>query len=113
MSRAEILDELFEVIERRRDERPEGSYVVRLLEGGIDAIAAKLREECAELIEAAESGDRDHSAREAADLLFHAWVMLAAAGVSPADVYAVLQERFGIGGLEEKAARGSGAGDAE
>jgi phosphoribosyl-ATP pyrophosphohydrolase len=106
MGEAEILDRLFRVIDARRLERPAGSYVVKLLEGGLDAIAAKIQEEADETIEAAASGDGEHTAREVADLLFHVWVLLAASGLKPSDVYSVLEERFGQGGLEEKAARG-------
>ena len=93
MARSEVLDRLFEVIEARRRERPAGSYVVSLLEGGHAAIAVKVREEAAEFIEAAAGKDLAHTAAEAADLLFHAWVLMDEAGVSPAAVYAVLEER--------------------
>ncbi|MDG2334775.1 MAG: phosphoribosyl-ATP diphosphatase [Myxococcota bacterium] len=105
MAKSEILDRLFEVIEARRLERPEDSYVVSLLDGGVEAMAAKVREEAEETIEAVAAGDSEHSAREFADLIFHAWVLLAGAGLRPSDVYRVLEERFGVGGLAEKAAR--------
>jgi phosphoribosyl-ATP pyrophosphohydrolase len=106
MSSAEILDRLYAVIESRRAERPEGSYVVALLDGDPDARAAKLREECEEVIDAAHRGGGDHLAHEVADLFFHTFVVMAAADVSPARVYAQLESRFGVGGLAEKAARG-------
>ena len=105
MSRAVILDELFDVVLARRAERPSGSYVVQLLDGGVDAIAEKIREEGEEVIEAAAAGDADHVAREVADLIFHTWVMMAVAGTKPDDVFAVLERRFGTGGLAEKASR--------
>ncbi len=104
----EILDALFEVIEARRDERPEGSYVVSLLDGGWGAMAAKVREEAEEVcIAAREEGD-DALANEVADLIFHVFVVLAARGVAPEAVYRELARRFGLGGLDEKAARSSG-----
>ena len=106
MATAQILDRLFSVIEERRRERPEGSYVARLLDGGPPLLAAKVREESEEFIEAAATGDAAHTAREVADLIFHSFVLMAQAGVRPQDVYAVLEERFGVGGLVEKAARG-------
>lgn len=106
MSSADILDRLYDVIDRRRAGRPEGSYVVALLDGGADAMAAKVREECEEVIEAARESDTEHLAHEVADLLFHTWVVMAARGLAPESVYAVLEERFGVGGLVEKAARG-------
>ncbi len=105
MARSEVLDRLFDVIESRRATRPERSYVVSLLDGGHAAIAAKVREEAEELIEAASRDDAGHTAAEAADLLFHSWVLLASVGVAPEAVYAVLEARFGIGGHEEKAGR--------
>jgi phosphoribosyl-ATP pyrophosphohydrolase len=114
MAGPDILERLGAVIDQRRRERPAGSYVVQLLDGGSDAVAAKLREESEELIEAAAAGDAAHTAHEAADLLFHAWVLLAQAGVERGAVYAELERRFGTGGLEEKASRGrNAAGEGE
>lgn len=102
---ARILDELFEVVRGRQAERPDGSYVVRLLDGGWQAIEAKVREEAQEVVDAARDESDEALAHEAADLLFHLWVMLASRNVEPAAVYAELARRFGIGGLEEKASR--------
>lgn len=107
-----ILDRLFEVIEERRRLRPAGSYVVQLLDGGVPSLAAKIREEAEEVIEAGGEHDPPHLAREVADLLFHTWILMAHEGVAPADVYAVLEARFGVGGLVEKGRRSSGAGGA-
>ena len=107
MSREEILGRLYEVIVERKRERPEGSYVVSLLDSGLPAIAGKIREEVEELIEAAGEGDPAHTAHEAADLLFHVWVLLAEVDLPVEQVYEVLARRFGIGGLEEKASRGN------
>lgn len=102
---SQVLDRLFEVIERRRDERPSGSYVVALLDGGLPAISDKVREEADEVVRAA-CGESDEAlAREVADLVFHVFVLLAARGVGPEATYRELARRFGIGGLEEKAAR--------
>lgn len=111
MARADVLDRLFDVIEIRRRERPVGSYVVQLLAGGVPAIAAKVREEAEEVIEAATARDPDRIAHEVADLVFHTWVLMAHADVRPEQVYSVLEERFGIGGLVEKAARGASDAD--
>jgi phosphoribosyl-ATP pyrophosphohydrolase len=102
---SDTLDRLYALIQERADLRPQKSYVVELLNGGIDAIGKKVLEESAELVEAASQPDRAHVAHEAADLIFHAWVLLAAAGVEPAQVYEVLDRRFGTSGLAEKAAR--------
>jgi phosphoribosyl-ATP pyrophosphohydrolase len=107
MGRAEVLDRLFDVIESRRRDRPAGSYVAALLTEGLPAIAAKVREEGEEVIEAATAADRTGIAQEVADLLFHTWVLMAHGDVRPEQVYAVLEDRFGIGGLVEKASRES------
>ncbi len=85
------------------------SYVRDLLAGGPKAIAAKIREEADELARALQSEADERVAAEAADLLFHAWVGLAARELSPRDVAAVLTARFGTSGHDEKAAR-RGAG---
>jgi phosphoribosyl-ATP pyrophosphohydrolase len=105
MARSDVLDRLYAVVEERMRTRPEGSYVVSLLAAGPEHIAAKLREETEELIEAAREGDLDHAAKEVADLLFHAWVLMGSIELRPDQVYRVLEERFGTGGLVEKASR--------
>ena len=112
MANPEILERLASVIAQRDRDRPEGSYVTTLLEGGASAVAAKVREESEELVEAAASRDAGHTAHEAADLLFHVFVLLREAGVEPAAVYAELEKRFGTGGLVEKARRVQEDGDA-
>ncbi|MCP4037164.1 MAG: phosphoribosyl-ATP diphosphatase [bacterium] len=101
----DILARLFEMIEERARLRPADSYVTNLFEGGQAAIAAKVREEAEELIEAASASDRAHTVHEAADLFFHVCVQLVLAGVSLRDVLAELESRFGVSGLVEKASR--------
>lgn len=108
-----VLDQLFDVIEARRRERPDGSYVVSLLDGGWDSIAAKIREEAGEVCEAGASESDAAVTHEAADLVFHLLVGLAARGIEPTAVYAELARRFGISGLEEKASRATPDGDTE
>ena len=105
-ARLDVIDRLERVVESRLRERPAGSYVVTLLDGGEPALAAKLREEADELARAA--GDAAATAHEAADLLFHVLVLLGARRVRFADVCAELERRFGTGGHQEKAARAAG-----
>ncbi|HVH99707.1 MAG TPA: bifunctional phosphoribosyl-AMP cyclohydrolase/phosphoribosyl-ATP diphosphatase HisIE [Enhygromyxa sp.] len=81
------------------------SYVRSLLDAGASKIDAKLREEAAELGVALREESDDRVASEAADLLFHALVGLAARDLSPADVAAVLRQRHGLSGIDEKAGR--------
>jgi len=102
MSDTDILARLERVIATRVRERPAGSYVTRLVEGGEPAMTAKIREEAHELCTAA---THDESVHEAADLWFHTLVLLAARGVELAAVCRELERRFGTGGLTEKAAR--------
>lgn len=89
----EILEELAEVIKKRRAERPPGSYVARLLEGGREEIARKLGEESLETLLAYLKGSREELAREAADLLFHLLVLLEEADLPPAAIWAELARR--------------------
>jgi phosphoribosyl-ATP pyrophosphohydrolase len=112
-SGAVILDRLYELVVKRREERPDGSYVVSLLEGGWAAVAAKVREEAEEVVLAARDEGDPAFVHEVADLLFHVWVLMASRGVAPEAVFAELSGRFGIGGLVEKASRSRLATSAE
>ncbi|HEU0235721.1 MAG TPA: bifunctional phosphoribosyl-AMP cyclohydrolase/phosphoribosyl-ATP diphosphatase HisIE [Candidatus Limnocylindrales bacterium] len=112
------LETLWSVIASRAAERPAGSYTTTLLDGGVDAVARKVTEEATEVLlaakddaaaeaaEAAEAADGGGRARdadrdatraalagEAADLVYHALVLLAERGVAPAAVVDVLRER--------------------
>jgi phosphoribosyl-ATP pyrophosphohydrolase/phosphoribosyl-AMP cyclohydrolase len=99
------IEELWDVIASRAAARPVGSYTTRLLDGGVDAAGRKVAEEATEVllvakddaaIEAA-GGDRSATraalAGEAADLVYHALVLLAERGVDPVDVIGVLRAR--------------------
>lgn len=103
-----VLHQLMQIIEQRRDEKSEKSYTSKLLAGGVDKIASKIREESEELIEAAsEPGDdgRTHFVYEAADVIYHLFVMLGLREVKLEEVEDELKRRFGMSGLEEKASR--------
>lgn len=105
-----VLAELMKVIEDRKQTMPEKSYTTKLFQGGVEKIGSKIAEEAAELIEAAaETGPeaKAHQIHEAADLLYHMLVLLGYCEVKLEDVEAELGRRFGISGLEEKAARKS------
>ncbi len=107
MSGEDVLPRLAALIDERKRLRPSGSYVVSLLDAGLAEIAAKIREEADELIEAAGGDDFEHTAHEAADLLFHVCVLLAHSDVTLGRVLAELESRFGVGGFEEKSSRGT------
>jgi phosphoribosyl-AMP cyclohydrolase / phosphoribosyl-ATP pyrophosphohydrolase len=79
------------VVERVRD-RPEGSYVASLAEAGVERAAQKLGEEAVEAAIAATAND-GRLVSEAADVLFHLYVLLAVAGVDVSDVEDELARR--------------------
>ena len=101
----EIFDRLYGVIADRKHNPKTGSYTTQLFTGGMDSIGAKVLEEAAELVEAARNRGLKEVVCEAADLVYHTWVLLAQAGVTPGQVREELARREGISGLEEKAGR--------
>jgi phosphoribosyl-ATP pyrophosphohydrolase len=109
MSAAEsILARLMAVIADRRRTLPENSYTTRLFRGGVPLIGRKVLEEAGEVVAAADEPDaagRAHLAHEAADLVYHLLVLLAHRELGWDEVEAELARRFGVSGLDEKAAR--------
>jgi len=97
------------VIEDRRAHPSEGSYTAKLFAGGVERIGEKICEEAAEVVDAARAAESPeahaHLIYEAADLIYHLFVMLGFRQISLAEVEAELARRFGISGLAEKAAR--------
>jgi len=102
----DVLGSLARVLESRKGGDPDSSYVARLYAKGLDTILKKVGEEATETILAAKSDSDEHLVYETADLWFHTMVMLAARGLGPDDVLRELSRRFGLSGLDEKAARG-------
>ncbi|MBC8037920.1 MAG: phosphoribosyl-ATP diphosphatase [Rhizobiales bacterium] len=103
--RLEILAELADEIANRRGASPETSYTAKLLSQGIEKCAKKLGEEAVEAALAAVLGDKKRLTSEAADVLYHLLVVLAAADAPLADVMAELERRKGASGIAEKASR--------
>ncbi|TDX27804.1 phosphoribosyl-ATP pyrophosphatase [Modicisalibacter xianhensis] len=108
---SDIFHQLAEVLDQRRHADPESSYVASLHHKGLNKILEKVGEEATETILAAkdaESGverERQAVVAETADLWFHSLVMLSHLGIDSQDVLDELARRFGISGLDEKAAR--------
>jgi phosphoribosyl-ATP pyrophosphohydrolase len=100
-----MLARLETVIAERRLGDPGTSYVAKLTARGVPKIAQKVGEEAVEAVIAAMADDRDGLIGESADLLFHLLVLLAAKGITLADVCAELARRDGVSGIAEKAAR--------
>lgn len=86
---------LWRVIKERELSRPEGSYVVSLLDGGPKAAAQKVGEEGVEVALAAVAEGDERLVSELADLWFHSYVLLATRGLGPADVERELVRRHG------------------
>jgi len=104
----QMLERLMQQIHQRVTALPEGSYTTQLLRGGVARMGAKVMEEAAEVVEAAgEPGEdgRQHTIREACDLLFHLFVLVASREISLEDLQEELARREGISGLQEKASR--------
>ena len=99
------LHELFTMIESRKSADPDDSWTAKLLARGPEKCAEKFGEEAVETIIEAVKGDKSRLTSEAADVLYHLFVMLAARGVALDDVLNELDKRAGTSGLAEKANR--------
>ena len=104
---ADILEQLADVLEQRKQAEPDSSYVASLYGKGLDAILKKIGEEATETVMAAKDGDNEKIVYETADLWFHSLVLLAHKGLRPDDVLQELGRRFGVSGHDEKASRNS------
>jgi len=97
MTDTEIIDELYDVIEDRRENPREDSYTSSLFEHdkGVNAALEKLGEEATEVTLAAKDDDEDELVHESADLVYHLLVVLAAHDVELEDLLEELEERSG------------------
>ncbi len=104
-----ILEQLSAVLAERRQASPDSSYVASLHHKGLNKILEKVGEEAVETVLAAKdaqlSGDTRDVVYETADLWFHSLVMLSHLDVNYDAVLQELGRRFGLSGLDEKAAR--------
>jgi phosphoribosyl-ATP pyrophosphohydrolase/phosphoribosyl-AMP cyclohydrolase len=94
-SHRKVLEEVFNVIEDRKRNPRDGSYVSGLFEKGTDNILKKVGEEAGETIIAAKNRDTREIIYETADLWFHSLIVLSNFGITPEDIYAELGKRFG------------------
>lgn len=83
-------EELFEELQNKAVERPEGSGTVKELDAGVHFIGKKIVEEAAEVWMASEFQSHEEAAEEISQLLYHTQVMMVAKGISLADVYKYL-----------------------
>lgn len=87
------LEGLYELLEGRKKERPEGSYTTYLFDKGIDKILKKVGEECTEVIIAGKANDKAETVYEIADLAYHVMVLMTQMGISVEDVHRELASR--------------------
>ncbi|GAB5406346.1 MAG: hypothetical protein Aurels2KO_45770 [Aureliella sp.] len=109
MEPSDVFDRLMAEVHQRAREMPEGSYTTKLIEGGVASMGAKITEEAAEVVDAADKStapDNDHLVYEACDLIYHLWVLLGSRSVTVDQLRAELERREGTSGLKEKASRG-------
>jgi len=99
------LNDLEAIIAARKSADPDTSWTAKLLSQGTVKCAEKFGEESIEAIIEAVKGDKAALTAEAADVLYHLMVMLAAADVALADVMEVLDQRQSQSGIAEKASR--------
>lgn len=100
-------EELEKIVQTRAKAAPDESWTAKLLAKGPEKVAEKFGEEAIEALIEAVKGDKAALTSEAADVLFHLFVMLHSRDVALADVMAELDSRQSRSGLQEKAARTS------
>ena len=87
------MDGLYELLEGRKANMPEGSYTTYLFQKGIDKILKKVGEECTEVIIAGKANDKAETIYEIADLAYHISVMMVEMGISVDDIRKELASR--------------------
>ena len=87
------LEGLYQLLEGRMKDKPEGSYTTYLFEKGIDKILKKVGEDCTEVIIAGKADDKKETVYEIADLAYHIMVMMVQMGISVEDVHRELASR--------------------
>lgn len=87
------LEGLYELLEGRKKDKPEGSYTTYLFEKGIDKILKKVGEESTEVIIAGKANDRAETIYEIADLAYHVMVLMVEMGISVEDIHRELASR--------------------
>jgi phosphoribosyl-ATP pyrophosphohydrolase len=105
---SDTIARLAATIAARKSGDPETSWTAKLLASGPEKAAAKFGEEAIEAVIEAVRGDTARLTSEAADVVYHLLVMLAACDVDFADVLAELERREGTSGIAEKAGRKPG-----
>ena len=90
------LESLYELLQDRKAQMPEGSYTTYLFEKGLDKILKKVGEECTEVIIAGKAQDKKETIYEIADLAYHVMVLMVEAGITVEEIRAELESRHVI-----------------
>lgn len=101
----DIINQLFDIIQQRKNAAPDESYVASLFEKGTEKISQKVGEEAVETIIEAMKNDKQALQQESADLLFHLMILWADQEIKPQEIFRILESRMGLSGLEEKRKR--------
>ena len=101
----DIFDQVFQVIQSRKNADPSKSYVASLYQKGLRKIAEKVGEEAVETVIAAVGRDDKEVIAESADLMFHLMILLAELDLTLDDIRDELARREGISGIDEKNSR--------
>ena len=89
-------DGLYELLRRRKQQLPQGSYTTYLFEKGLDKILKKVGEESTEVIIAGKAEDRAETIYEIADLAYHVMVLMVQMGIEPDEIRRELASRHVI-----------------
>ena len=95
-SEAFSLEGLYQLLQGRKENLPEGSYTTYLFQKGIDKILKKVGEECTEVIIAGKADDKAETVYEIADLAYHVMVLMVQMGISVEDIHGELASRHVI-----------------
>jgi phosphoribosyl-ATP pyrophosphohydrolase/phosphoribosyl-AMP cyclohydrolase len=90
------LEGLYQLLQGRKENLPEGSYTTYLFQKGIDKILKKVGEECTEVIIAGKADDKREAVYEIADLAYHVMVLMVQMGISVEDIHKELAGRHVI-----------------
>lgn len=97
-----IIDDLYEMINDRKENPKEGSYTNYLLNEGIDKICKKVGEEATETVIAAKNQDKEELIGEICDLVYHVEMLMFNKGVEPNDIRRKLTQRHKIENNKKK-----------
>lgn len=100
-----VIDNLYHIIESRKDDDPKKSYTAKLLKGKQNSMLKKIVEEAGEFTFAIKDDNEEEIIYEAADIVYHMLVAMSSKNINPDRVKQELARRFGMSGIDEKNSR--------